>query len=40
MVLEGLSPKQIVERELATGVPIVYRLGSDSRPTSVEILKG
>jgi 2,3-bisphosphoglycerate-dependent phosphoglycerate mutase len=40
MVLEGLSPKQIVERELATGVPIVYPLGSDSRPTSVEILKG
>src|SRR4029079_6559902 len=40
MVLEGLGPKQIVERELVTGVPIVYRLGSDSRLTSVEILKG
>lgn len=30
MVLERLSPKEIVAREIATGVPIVYRLNSDS----------
>jgi 2,3-bisphosphoglycerate-dependent phosphoglycerate mutase len=30
MVLEKLSPEQILKRELATGVPLVYRLNSDS----------
>jgi len=30
MVLEGLTPEQIVKRELATGVPLVYRLNADS----------
>jgi 2,3-bisphosphoglycerate-dependent phosphoglycerate mutase len=30
MVLERLSPKQIVARELATGVPLIYRLNADS----------
>jgi 2,3-bisphosphoglycerate-dependent phosphoglycerate mutase len=30
MVLERLSPQQIVEREIATGVPLIYRLNSDS----------
>jgi 2,3-bisphosphoglycerate-dependent phosphoglycerate mutase len=30
MVLERLSPEGIVKRELATGVPIVYRLNADS----------
>jgi len=30
MVLEKLSPESIVKRELATGVPIVYRLASDA----------
>jgi 2,3-bisphosphoglycerate-dependent phosphoglycerate mutase len=30
MVLEGLSPQQIVARELATGVPLIYRLNADS----------
>jgi len=29
MRLEGLSGEKIVARELATGVPIVYRLGAD-----------
>jgi 2,3-bisphosphoglycerate-dependent phosphoglycerate mutase len=38
MVLEGLTPEEIVKRELATGVPIVYRLEPDSRPQSVETL--
>jgi 2,3-bisphosphoglycerate-dependent phosphoglycerate mutase len=30
MVLERLSPKRILQRELATGVPIVYQLNADS----------
>jgi len=30
MVLEHLSPKEIVEREIATGVPLIYRLNADS----------
>ncbi len=29
MKLEGLSPDEILKRELATGVPIVYRLKAD-----------
>jgi len=30
MVLEHLTPAQIVARELATGVPLIYRLNADS----------
>jgi 2,3-bisphosphoglycerate-dependent phosphoglycerate mutase len=30
MVLERLSPEAILKRELATGVPILYRLAADS----------
>ena len=30
MVLERLSPEQIVAREIATGVPLIYRLNADS----------
>jgi 2,3-bisphosphoglycerate-dependent phosphoglycerate mutase len=30
MVLEKLSPDQIIERELSTGVPLIYRLNADS----------
>jgi 2,3-bisphosphoglycerate-dependent phosphoglycerate mutase len=30
MVLERLTPEGILKRELATGVPIVYRLNADS----------
>ena len=30
MVLERLTPEGILKRELATGVPIVYRLKADS----------
>ena len=30
MVLERLSPEGIVKRELATGVPLIYRLNADS----------
>ncbi len=38
MAIEGLSPEQILKRELATGVPVVYRLRADSRPESIDIL--
>lgn len=31
MVLEGLDPENIVKRELATGAPLIYRLGPDAR---------
>ena len=30
MVLERLSPQQIVKREIATGVPLIYRLNANS----------
>ena len=30
MVLERLSPQEIVEREIATGVPLIYRLNANS----------
>jgi 2,3-bisphosphoglycerate-dependent phosphoglycerate mutase len=30
MVLEHLTPNEIVARELATGVPLIYRLNADS----------
>ena len=38
MAIEGLTPEQILKRELETGVPVFYRLRSDSRPEAVEIL--
>lgn len=34
MVLEKLSPEQILKREIGTGVPIIYRLGADAMVTS------
>ena len=34
MVLDRLSPQDIVKRELGTGVPIVYRLNADSTVAS------
>jgi 2,3-bisphosphoglycerate-dependent phosphoglycerate mutase len=30
MVLEKLSPEQIVKREIGTGVPLIYKLNADS----------
>jgi 2,3-bisphosphoglycerate-dependent phosphoglycerate mutase len=33
MNLEGLTGAEILSRELATGAPIVYQLGSDGMPT-------
>jgi len=38
MVLEHLSPKEIVARELATGVPLIYRLNADSTVAEVKNL--
>jgi 2,3-bisphosphoglycerate-dependent phosphoglycerate mutase len=38
MAMEGLSPAEILSRELLTGVPIIYRLKSDSRIEGLEIL--
>lgn len=39
MAIEGLTPEQILKRELDTGVPVVYRLKPNSRPAAVETLK-
>jgi len=38
MAMEGLTPDAIIARELATGVPIVYRLNADSTIASKEEL--
>jgi 2,3-bisphosphoglycerate-dependent phosphoglycerate mutase len=38
MAIEGLTPEQILKRELETGVPTVYVLNPNSTPKSVEIL--
>jgi len=38
MVLDRLTPKTIPSMEIATGVPLVYRLNADSTVSSKEIL--
>ncbi|ORY81007.1 histidine phosphatase superfamily [Protomyces lactucae-debilis] len=38
MELEGLSGEEIVSRELATGVPIVYKLDKEGKYVSKEVL--
>ncbi len=38
MALEGLEPEEILKREVATGVPIVYRLHADSTVAARQIL--
>jgi len=40
MVLERLSPEKIVARELATGLPLLYRLNADSTVVEREELAG
>ncbi|MEJ1157011.1 2,3-bisphosphoglycerate-dependent phosphoglycerate mutase [Prosthecomicrobium sp. N25] len=40
MKLEGLTGEEIVRRELATGVPIVYRFAADGSVTSKQDLAG
>ncbi len=38
MALDGMTPEEIVKTELATGVPVIYRLNADSSVRSKEIL--
>jgi 2,3-bisphosphoglycerate-dependent phosphoglycerate mutase len=38
MALDGLSADEIVKLELATGVPVVYRLNADSTVASKDVL--
>ncbi len=38
MAIEGLTPEQILKRELETGVPVVYKLNANSLPASVDVL--
>ncbi len=38
MAIEGLSPEQILKRELETGVPIVYKLKANSLPAAMDVL--
>jgi len=40
MVLEKLTPENILKRELATGVPIIYHLNTDSTVASKQDLAG
>jgi 2,3-bisphosphoglycerate-dependent phosphoglycerate mutase len=40
MVLERLTPEQILKRELATGAPVIYRLNVDSTVESCVDLAG
>lgn len=39
MGIEGLTPEEILGRELATGVPVCYRLNADSTVASRDILE-
>jgi len=38
MALEGLSPDEIVKRELETGLPILYRLNADTTIAEKQVL--
>lgn len=40
MVLDGLTPETIPSVELATGVPLVYRLNADSTVENKQVLTG
>ena len=40
MMLDGLSGEQILQRELGTGIPIIYRLDDDGQVLSSEDLAG
>ena len=40
MSLEGLSGEEILKREIATGVPLVYKLNKDGSVAESEILTG
>ena len=38
MAIEGLTPEQILKRELEMGVPVVYKLKANSLPASIDVL--
>jgi 2,3-bisphosphoglycerate-dependent phosphoglycerate mutase len=38
MAIEGMTPAEILKRELETGVPVVYSLNANSLPASVDVL--
>ena len=38
MVLDHLSPQEIVKREIATGVPLIYRLNADSTVAECKVM--
>jgi 2,3-bisphosphoglycerate-dependent phosphoglycerate mutase len=38
MAIEGLTPEQILKRELETGVPVYYKLKANSLPERIETL--
>jgi 2,3-bisphosphoglycerate-dependent phosphoglycerate mutase len=38
MAIEGLTPEQILKRELDTGVPVYYELKANSLPQKIEVL--
>jgi 2,3-bisphosphoglycerate-dependent phosphoglycerate mutase len=40
MVLDGLTPKTIPSLELATGIPLVYRLNADTTVANKKVLEG
>jgi 2,3-bisphosphoglycerate-dependent phosphoglycerate mutase len=40
MVLERATPETIPHIELATGIPVVYRLRADSTVESKQVLEG
>jgi 2,3-bisphosphoglycerate-dependent phosphoglycerate mutase len=40
MALDGLTPDEVVKLELATGVPVIYRLNADSTVASKDVLDG
>lgn len=39
MALEGLSPEEILKREIATGVPIIYKLNANGTVASSQVLE-
>jgi len=38
MVLDRLAPKEVAALEIATGIPIVYRLNADTTVADKEVL--
>jgi 2,3-bisphosphoglycerate-dependent phosphoglycerate mutase len=38
MAIEGLTPEQILKRELDTGVPVIYKLNANSTPAKIDVL--